>query len=90
MDLFHSSVGGILRTNRIKIKDMSKYFEINGYWKDDKSEFNGLIVKEYDDVGEDDDDVFFYGLSEEQIKEAIDSKGEDDSLDFIITSYKEL
>jgi hypothetical protein len=69
---------------------MSKYFEINGYWKDDKSEFNGLIVKEYDDVGEDDDDVFFYGLSEEQIQEVIDSKGEDDSLDFIITSYKEL
>jgi hypothetical protein len=69
---------------------MSKYFEINGYWKDDKSEFNGLIVKEYDDIGDDDDDVFFYGLSEEQIQEAIDSKGEDNSLDFIITSYKEL
>jgi hypothetical protein len=27
---------------------MSKYFSIEGYWKDDKSEFEGFIVKEYD------------------------------------------
>ena len=45
---------------------MSKYFSIDGYWKDDKSEFSGYIVKEFDDVEEDEDrdnKIFFYGLS---------------------------
>lgn len=66
---------------------MSKYFIINGYWKDVKSEFNGYIVKEYDD--EEEDDIFFYGLSESDIIEAI--KSIDDTVhDFVITSYEEI
>jgi hypothetical protein len=69
---------------------MSKYFSIDGYYKDDKSEFNGYIVKEYDDVDEELDDlIFFYGLSEEDIKQAIEDGGED-ILDFVITSYEEI
>jgi len=69
---------------------MSKYFSIDGYYKDDKSEFNGYIVKEYDDVDEELDDlIFFYGLSEEDIKDAIEDGG-DDILDFVITSYEEI
>ena len=69
---------------------MSKYFSINGYYKDDKSEFNGYIVKEYDDVDEELDDlIFFYGLSEEDIKQAIEDGGED-ILEFVITSYEEI
>ena len=69
---------------------MSKYFSINGYYKDDKSEFEGYIIKEYDDVDEELDDlIFFYGLSESNIKEAIDDGGED-ILDFVITSYYEI
>lgn len=67
---------------------MSKYFKIDGFWKDDKSEFNGLIVKEYDDIG-DDDDIFFYGLSEQDIQSAIIDKG-NGSLDFVITHYEEI
>lgn len=66
---------------------MSKYFEIEGYWKDDKSEFSG-IIKEYDDFNEEEDDeVFFFGMSEDTIIETINA-GEDTSLDFVITSYK--
>ena len=69
---------------------MSKYFSIDGYYKDDKSQFNGYIVKEYDDVDEELDDlIFFYGLSEEDIKDAIEDGG-DDILDFVITSYEEI
>jgi len=69
---------------------MSKYFSINGYYKDDKSEFEGYIIKEYDDVDEELDDlIFFYGLSENNIKQAIDDGGED-ILDFVITSYYEI
>ena len=71
---------------------MSKYFSINGYYKDDKSEFSGLIVKEFDDVEADeqaDDQIFYYGLSETEIQQAI-ADGGDDMLDFVITSYEEI
>jgi hypothetical protein len=71
---------------------MSKYFSINGYFKDDKSEFNGFIVKEYDDSEEDEnreDQIFYYGLSESEIQQAIADNG-DDMLDFVITSYEEI
>jgi hypothetical protein len=69
---------------------MSKYFSINGYWQDDKSEFNGLIVKEYDDMNEEeDDDVFFYGMGESDLKNAIED-AEETVLDFVITSYEEI
>jgi len=68
---------------------MSKYFEISGYWKDDKSEFSGLIVKEYDETEEnesDDDLIFYYGLGENDLK----SSSEDDALEFVITDYSEI
>lgn len=69
---------------------MSKYFSIDGYWLDDKSEFNGLIVKEYDDMNEEeDDDVFFFGMGESDLKNAIED-GEETTLDFVITSYEEI
>jgi hypothetical protein len=71
---------------------MSKFFKIDGYYKDDKSEFSGLIVKEFDDAEEDenrDNQIFFYGLSETDIQQAIADKG-DDTLEFVITSYEEI
>lgn len=71
---------------------MSKYFSINGYWKDDKSEFEGFIVKEYDDVEEDEDldnEIFYYGLSENDLKHSIDTGG-NDSLDIVVTSFEEI
>jgi hypothetical protein len=71
---------------------MSKYFRINGYYKDDKSEFEGLIVKEYDDAEEDenrDDQIFYYGLSDNDLKHSVDTGG-NDMLDFVVTSYEEI
>lgn len=61
-------------------------FYINGYWKDDNSEFYGYKVTDYDGVEIEDDDIFFYGLSEKDIIEAIES-GEETGEDFVITSY---
>jgi hypothetical protein len=67
---------------------MKNLFLIDGYYKDDKSEFTNYLVSEYDDAPLDcDDDVFFYGLSENDIIDAIKS-GEDTALEFVITGYK--
>jgi hypothetical protein len=71
---------------------MSKYFSINGYYKDDKTEFEGLIVKEYDDAEEDesrDDQIFYYGLSDNDLKHSVDTGG-NDMLDFVVTSFEEI
>ena len=70
---------------------MRKYFEISGYWKDDNEEFEGYIVTNYDDHEEDgkydEDDIFFYGFSEAELKEAV-SLGENTAHEFVITEYK--
>lgn len=66
---------------------MSKYFSINGYWKDDLTSIVGALVREYDDSAEDDDDIFYYGLSEHDIKDAIENPNET-ILEFVITSYE--
>lgn len=65
---------------------MRQYFLIDGYWKDDNTAFNDYLVTNYDDAEDDDDNVFFYGLEESEIKQAIES-GKDTSLEFVITSY---
>jgi len=64
-------------------------FSIDGYWKDDRTEFNGYLVNEFDDTpkGYKDDEIFFYGLSEASIKQAI-KEGEKTMLDFVITNYR--
>ena len=65
-------------------------FLINGFWKDDKTKFSDYVVTEYDDNADDDDDeIFYFGLSEEEIKEAIKS-GWNTELEFVITSYSKL
>lgn len=72
------------------------FFTINGYWKDDRSPIDGYLVYaydnsieggEFDDYPYSDDDVFYYGLSEDDIKLAIE-EGEDNALEFVITSYE--
>ena len=69
---------------------MSKYFLIEGYWLDTKESFSDYIVKECDDAGEEDDDnVFFYGMGEKDLQDAIQAK-EDTTLDFVITDYKQI
>jgi hypothetical protein len=68
---------------------MSKKYFISGYWKDDPNDkFENYIVKENHDVKEEDDEsIFFYGMTEEIIKDAI-KKGLNTTNDFVITSYK--
>jgi len=69
---------------------MANYFKINGYWKDDKSEFSNYLVKDTHDVNEyEDNSIFFYGLSEKDLKEAIKAK-EDTAQEFVITSYEKI
>lgn len=70
---------------------MSKYFIIDGYWKDDLLEFRDFIVREYDDVVDDEEDneIFYYGLSEAEILESINNPDES-VLEFAITNYKEI
>lgn len=67
------------------------YYLISGFWKDDKVKFDGYVVREYDDTPPEgdiynDEDIFYYGLSEQEIREAIDAKW-DTGLEFVITSY---
>ena len=61
-------------------------YRVSGYWKDNKSEFNDYLITEYDDVpkGYDDDDIFYYGLSEDDLK----NSSKDDILEFVITDYE--
>ncbi|QQV91445.1 hypothetical protein M1M25_gp015 [Tenacibaculum phage Gundel_1] len=73
---------------------MADFYSINGYWKDDKTEFKELIVSEMDGCFEgiepySDDDIFFYGLSESNLLEAIELK-EETAHDFVITSFTKI
>ena len=68
---------------------MCKYFFISGYWKDDNTEFEDMIVKEFDDVDEEtEDQIFYYGLGEKDIIDAIENP-DSDNLEFVITSYSD-
>lgn len=53
-----------------------KVFEINGYYEEDKQEVSGLLVAEFDNTpkGYSDEQIFFYGISEENIKTCIKDK----------------
>lgn len=70
---------------------MREYFRISGHFLDGpKEEFEDYIVTNFDDVEEDgryeEDEVFFFGLSEIDIISAIERK--EHFLDFVITSYE--
>lgn len=69
---------------------MSKFFSIDGYWKDDKAPFEGYVVSESEEEldEEADEGIFYYGLSENEIKHSIDTGG-NDQLEFVITAYEE-
>lgn len=70
---------------------MERYYIIKGYWIDTKEEFEDYIVKEGEYTEEqelNDDDMFFYGLSETDIKNEIEI-GLGTGLEFLITEYKE-
>jgi hypothetical protein len=68
----------------------SKYFAVSGFWKDDKVKFEDFIIKELDIVDDSEDiEIFYYGLSEEDIKSAINLKWKTD-FEFVITNYNEI
>lgn len=64
-------------------------FKIDGYFVDDESSFNGYLVHEYHNVpkGLEDEDIFYYGLSEENIKYAVATAEPVDN-EFVITGYE--
>jgi len=67
-------------------------FKINGYWKDDNTSFEDYIVvkdeyHEFDDAEFCDNQIFFYGMSEDFIKNQI-KLNYHNSLDFVIEDYK--
>ena len=79
----------------------AKFFNVNGYWKDDKMSFrNAIISVDPQEVaaenisdttqvnGVNDEDISFYGLDESEIKRLIEEGAENDQLDFVITSYE--
>lgn len=62
------------------------YIAIDGYWVDDPSDtFEGYIIKQTHDVGFNDVDIFFYGLTYD---EAVKSIGRKTALDFVITKVE--
>lgn len=65
-------------------------FRIDGYWKEDKETFEDYLVaqEQYDESIPDevDEQIFFYGLDEDEIIKAI-VLDEDWGEDFVITAY---
>lgn len=63
-------------------------FKISGYWKDDRVEFQDLVVTSFDSTPEglEDEMIFYYGITEQDIQNSCD----EDSLEFVVTSYSEL
>ena len=59
-----------------------KTFEIHSRWRDDGSDFVAT-VRESHDVLDDDEDIFMYGLSEDDLKA-------NNNLEFEILSYEEI
>ena len=69
---------------------MREFFEIDGYWKDDKETFQGYIVTNFEDIpDETDDDIFYYGFDEQELKDCIEL-GEETIHEFVITGYTKI
>lgn len=69
----------------------SNYFLISGFWKDTNENFENYLVQQDDfdeDQEADDEVIFFYGLSKEDIEELIIEKWNSEH-EFVITSYEE-
>lgn len=63
---------------------------ISGFYEDDFTEFHDYLIREDHEVVEDngdDDDVFYYGLTEQMIQEAILNPSGSNIVDFKITGY---
>jgi hypothetical protein len=79
----------------------AKFFEVDGYWKDDKTSFRDALfsvdvpnidAEKISDTtqinGVNDEDISYYGLDESEIKRLIEEGAKNDQLDFVITAYK--
>lgn len=65
---------------------MAKYFEITGIWVDDNSEFTGVVKSTHDVDEQEDDKIFYYGLSESDLE-----KGKVTPIDgFLILTFTEI
>lgn len=66
-------------------------FSIDGYFKDDKSEFSGFLISEFSNTpkGYSDEDIFFYGLGESELRDAVE-QGEDTTHEFVVTSFEKV
>lgn len=73
-----------------------KVFSINGYWREDNEPFNNYLVSNegFDDdrpesfpPGLNDDNIFYYDLTEREIQEEI-ANPDKGGLEFVITSYE--
>ena len=62
-------------------------FSITGYFADDEYPIEAALITDYDSTpdGYADEEIFFYGLSEQELKEAIASGEPID--DFVVTNY---
>jgi len=69
---------------------MANYYLAQCYWRDNLSEFEGIFKDTDDVIEEEDDNVFFYGMSKEAMDKDIADKGEDSMLDFVIVSYEKI
>lgn len=65
-----------------------KIFAISGYFVDDLTEFEDYLVTEFHDIpdGWNDEDFFFHGVSEEDLKGCVESR-EPVGGEFVITYY---
>jgi hypothetical protein len=74
-------------------ENKTNFFEIFGYWKDNPNErIDGYIVTESEceeEETEGDDSIFFYGLNESLLIEAVEL-GENTSHEFVIESFEKI
>ena len=61
------------------------YIIVDGYWVDDRTEFKEYVISQSNDFEENDDKIFFYGLTESEIAESL---GKKTAQDFVITHYE--
>jgi hypothetical protein len=66
---------------------MRLLFYIDGFWNDDGEKFTNRLVASDNNVLDDDEDIFFNGLSEDDINSEIICGGSGE-LEFTITNYK--
>jgi hypothetical protein len=65
------------------------YHLIDGYWLSDGTKFTDRLVTSasFDDFDDDESDIFFFDIDEEEIQELIEM-GEGTGEEFVITDYR--